>query len=179
MEKGKFMWPGECGDLIPTMRMRPRCRQRCPPSSEAQVDQTSRLHVLHQNGARSFNYSVVDPDGREVVKEIYLYTQTRPVLRGDGEGKVYVAGGMRRPDSNNANASPVPAALPAELGGASGPDQPPACPPPKWRAQFQLQRRRPGRARGREGNLSLYPNAAGPPRGWRRESLCGRGNAAT
>ena len=71
---------------------------------EAQVDQTSRLHVLHQNGARTFNYSVVDPDGREVVKETYLYTQTRPVLRGDGEGKVFVGGGMRRGDSANANA---------------------------------------------------------------------------
>ena len=74
------------------------------------MDKTSRLHILHQNGARTFNYSVVDPDGREVVKETYLYTQTRPALRGDGEGKVFVAGGMRRADSGNANAPAAPAA---------------------------------------------------------------------
>lgn len=62
---------------------------------EAQVDKLSQLHVLHQSSARSFNYSVVDPSGRELVKETYQMAQNRPVLKGDGEGKVFVSGGTR------------------------------------------------------------------------------------
>jgi len=74
---------------------------------EAQVDKASQLHVLYQAGARAFHYSVVDPEGREIIKDIYDYTQNRPILRGDGEGKVFVTGGRRRTRTTETNSPPV------------------------------------------------------------------------
>lgn len=63
---------------------------------EAQVDKTSKLHVLFQTGARSFSYTVTNPDGETTLRQTYDYTQTRPILRSGEEGKVFVAGGIRR-----------------------------------------------------------------------------------
>ncbi len=63
---------------------------------EAQVDGFSNLHVLHQTGARSFNYSVIDPNGETVTRQTYDYTSTRPILRPGVDGKVTVAGGLLR-----------------------------------------------------------------------------------
>jgi len=60
------------------------------------VDRQSQLHVLFQDGARSFNYSVVDPDGRLLKRQRYDYFQSRPSLDGDEDGRVKVAGGIRR-----------------------------------------------------------------------------------
>lgn len=62
---------------------------------EQVIDQQSRLHVLFQVGARSFNYSVVDPDGQVVKRQSYQYFQSRPSLRSK-EGEVVVVGGARR-----------------------------------------------------------------------------------
>jgi hypothetical protein len=64
-------------------------------SPEAQIDGYSDLHVLHQTGARSFNYSVINPDGEVVLRQTYQYTATRPTLRKNDDGKVYVGGGIR------------------------------------------------------------------------------------
>ncbi|MEO6183731.1 MAG: hypothetical protein ABIP71_11660 [Verrucomicrobiota bacterium] len=63
---------------------------------EAQVDGLSNLHVLHQTGAKSFNYSVIDPDGELVTRQTYDYTATRPILRPGGDGKISVIGGLLR-----------------------------------------------------------------------------------
>jgi hypothetical protein len=68
---------------------------------EAQIDKQSSLHALFQTGARSFYYTVVDPDGALVVRHTYDYTATRPVLRVDKEGKIFVAGGVRRPSRDD------------------------------------------------------------------------------
>ncbi len=62
---------------------------------EAQIDRESKLHVLWQTGARSFQYCVVTPDGDLVRRQIHSYTQTRPVLRSR-DGEIVVSGGMRR-----------------------------------------------------------------------------------
>jgi hypothetical protein len=67
---------------------------------EAQVDSASNLHVLYQNGPRSFSYTVVDPDGEIVVRQTHDYT-TRPRLQPDREGKISVVGGTRRPTSSD------------------------------------------------------------------------------
>jgi hypothetical protein len=64
---------------------------------EAQVDRLSNLHVLHQIGAHSFNYSVINPDGETIVRQVHDYTATRPVLRANAEGKISVVGGIRKP----------------------------------------------------------------------------------
>lgn len=63
---------------------------------EAQVDSSSNLHVLHQYYAKSFNYCVISPDGKLLVRQTHDYTATRPTLKSDSEGRIYVAGGARR-----------------------------------------------------------------------------------
>jgi hypothetical protein len=62
---------------------------------DAQVDRLSNLHVLYQNGPRSFNYLVFDPDANLLVRRSYDYT-TRPRLQADGDGGITVSGGTRR-----------------------------------------------------------------------------------
>jgi hypothetical protein len=63
---------------------------------EAQVDREARLHTLYQTGARAFQYTVFDPDGKIVVRQFHDYGATRPRLRPAEEGGVAVTGGMRR-----------------------------------------------------------------------------------
>jgi hypothetical protein len=65
------------------------------------LDKLSNLHLLFQTGARVFNYSVVDPDGQLILRQSYEYTATRPILKPDKEGNIIVAGGIRRPTSND------------------------------------------------------------------------------
>jgi hypothetical protein len=77
---------------------------------EAQVDQTSFLHVLFQTGARSFLFQMLSPEGDVVLRQTYDYTTTRPVLRVTEEGRIYVGGGARRP-----TATDIPAPLATDL----------------------------------------------------------------
>jgi hypothetical protein len=63
---------------------------------EARMDLKSQLHVLTQFGAKSSCYVVMDADGNLVLRQTHDFTQTRPVLRTDTDGRVYVAGGVRR-----------------------------------------------------------------------------------
>ena len=66
----------------------------CKP--EHQLDRLSNLHVLFQDGARTFNYSVIKPNGAMLVRQTYAYLRdSRPVLRGDKEGFIEVGGGQR------------------------------------------------------------------------------------
>ncbi|HEY3913722.1 MAG TPA: hypothetical protein VGN61_04475 [Verrucomicrobiae bacterium] len=63
---------------------------------EAQLDPISNLHVLYQNGASTFTYAVVDPDGDITQQEVYDYVTTRPRLHQDDNGNISVYGGVRR-----------------------------------------------------------------------------------
>jgi hypothetical protein len=63
---------------------------------ERQIDRFSNLHVLHQNGARAYNYVVINPSGRLGIRETYDITTNRPRLKADADGKIFVSGGMRR-----------------------------------------------------------------------------------
>lgn len=63
---------------------------------EAQLDDKSNLHVLYQSGARSFIYSVINPDGDIVHQDIYDIYNTRPRLSVGKNGNISVAGGVRR-----------------------------------------------------------------------------------
>lgn len=75
---------------------------------EPQVDAKSRLHLLYQNGAKTFSYLVVDPDGEIKVRQTYEYSETRPRLRLNDRGEIQVVGGVRRPSADD-----VPAATDA------------------------------------------------------------------
>jgi hypothetical protein len=63
---------------------------------EPQVDKFSNLHLLFQDGAHSFNYIVVNPEGKVIARRTYDYVDKRPRLEPDEDGKVLVVGGVRR-----------------------------------------------------------------------------------
>ncbi len=62
---------------------------------EAKVDKVSNLHVLYQDGPRSFKYTVINPDGVIVARQTYDFT-TRPRLLADDDGNLSIVGGRRR-----------------------------------------------------------------------------------
>jgi len=70
-------------------------------SPEHQIDKSSNLHVLYQIGAKSFNYSVINPEGKLLIRQTHEYSDTRPILRMDGKGRIYVGGGNRRVSSDD------------------------------------------------------------------------------
>ncbi len=82
-------------------RVQPLCPMTSFSKPEAQLDHESNLHVLNQSGARSFTYCVINPAGEIVKRQIHDYSDTRPVLRPDERGGVYVAGGTVRLTSND------------------------------------------------------------------------------
>ena len=68
----------------------------------------SNLHVLCQEGFHAFRYTVINPDGEIIVRRIYDYVDKRPRLEPDTDGKVLVAGGVRR-----VTPSDIPPSVPA------------------------------------------------------------------
>lgn len=88
-------------------------------SPVAQVDGSSQLHLLFQTGARAFRYFVYDPAGEVVIRQTHDYASTRPVLRSNDSGKIFVTGGARHlaPDDyppltaaakSSTNEAPIP-----------------------------------------------------------------------
>jgi hypothetical protein len=94
---------------------------------QPQIDHNSNLHVLYQNGATTFNYSVFDFQGELLVRQTYDYLNAaRPRLRGDDEGNISVTGGSRRYTSND-----VPAPLePPDVSDSSTSAPPKLASPP-------------------------------------------------
>ena len=84
---------------------------------ERQIDKLSNLHVLFQEGASAFNYSVCNLAGEITTHQTYDHTDSRPRLRADGDGNISVFGGNRRitasdipsPNSDDADATNAPA----------------------------------------------------------------------
>jgi hypothetical protein len=68
---------------------------------DTQLDKVSNLHLVYQTAARTFNYSVVNPDGELLQRQTFDYTETRPRLKVEDEGKITVIGGLRRITSND------------------------------------------------------------------------------
>jgi hypothetical protein len=63
---------------------------------EAQVDKASNLHLLFQTGARSFRYAIYNPAAELLVRQYHEYGRTRPTLRMNDVGGIFVNGGARR-----------------------------------------------------------------------------------
>jgi hypothetical protein len=63
---------------------------------EEQLDQFSNLHVIYQSGARTFTYSVVNPEGEITRQDNYDYLDKRPRLGLNDDGDIVVIGGVRR-----------------------------------------------------------------------------------
>jgi hypothetical protein len=80
---------------------------------EARLDKTSNLHLMYANGARTYSYTEVDPNGEITEQKTYEYSGSRPRLHIDEDGAVSVLGGVRReaasdwpPPSTGTNDSP-------------------------------------------------------------------------
>ena len=79
---------------------------------ETQVDRSSNLHVIFQNGQRSYSYSIITPDGEQIIRQSFdIVGRSRPRLRPEEDGRVTVLGGERRvaltdlpPPENSTNA---------------------------------------------------------------------------
>jgi hypothetical protein len=64
---------------------------------ERAVDKSSHLHVLFQNGQRSYAYAIVAPDGELIIRQAFdISGDSRPRLRPEEDGRVIVTGGVRR-----------------------------------------------------------------------------------
>ncbi len=79
-----------------TLRIFPICRVTSFSDPEVQIDRFNNLNVLVQTGARSFGYCVMNPQGELVLRQTHIYTDTRPELRMDPNGGIFVAHGARR-----------------------------------------------------------------------------------
>ncbi len=81
---------------------------------ETQLDAHSRLHLLYQDGPRSFSYLCISPQGEILERRAYEYLGSRPRLRVSEDGAVSVVGGVRRerlddlPTPSPKEASPGP-----------------------------------------------------------------------
>lgn len=62
----------------------------------AQLDQWNNLHLLYQDGARSFRYTMITPDGVLLARQTWDYTDSRPILISAEKGRIRVSGGIRR-----------------------------------------------------------------------------------
>jgi len=63
---------------------------------EQLVDRFCHLHLIYQNGARSFIYTVINPDGEIIARQTHEYIGSRPRLKLDEDGNIIVVGGQRR-----------------------------------------------------------------------------------
>ena len=63
---------------------------------EAKLDRLSNLHLLYQSGAQAFTYTVVNPNGDILRREMYDYSNSRPRLGVNDNGDVIVVGGVHR-----------------------------------------------------------------------------------
>jgi hypothetical protein len=68
---------------------------------EPQLDKFSDLHLLYQVGAKTFSYTVVNPDGDIILRQTYDYVNSRPRLQPDKQGRLVVIGGVRHPTVND------------------------------------------------------------------------------
>jgi hypothetical protein len=63
---------------------------------ETQLDPLNNLHVLFQTGRNTFFYSVVEPEGEQIIRQTHEQTTSRPHLRVEEDGRVIVLGGRRK-----------------------------------------------------------------------------------
>ena len=67
---------------------------------DPEVDKVSNLHVLYQDGPRTYRYTVINPDGDIIMRQTYGVT-TRPRLMRDSDGFLAVVGGVRHVTHND------------------------------------------------------------------------------
>jgi hypothetical protein len=68
---------------------------------QMRVDQGSKLHVFYQDGAHSFSYNVVSPDGEQLVRQTYFNEVSPPRMKVAENGEVVITGGVRHYAAND------------------------------------------------------------------------------
>jgi len=81
---------------LKTIRLLPVGRMLSFSRPEPQVDAFSNLHLLYQNGPRTFLYTKFSPDGELLARQTYEIVDSRPRLYVDAEREIGVKGGARR-----------------------------------------------------------------------------------
>lgn len=62
---------------------------------QERVDRDNRLHILHMGAPRTYQHTVIDPNGRVISTDVYRETGTgRPNLSALESGDIMVAGGV-------------------------------------------------------------------------------------
>jgi hypothetical protein len=62
---------------------------------QMRLDPASNLHIVYQEAAHIYNYSVINPAGDIVTRQTYYYTSSAPHLRVDDKGNIRIIGGER------------------------------------------------------------------------------------
>lgn len=75
---------------------------------EMQLDEYSNLHLLYQYSGKSFSYHMITPDGLILARQTHDYTESRPILSVGKDGRIQVAGGVRRPTASDLPPSGIP-----------------------------------------------------------------------
>ena len=68
---------------------------------EKQLDRFSNLHVLWQNGARTYTFATINPEGQLLTRQTYDFEGIRPKLATEENGRIHVIGGERRKSSTD------------------------------------------------------------------------------
>lgn len=95
---------------LKTYRLLPVGKMLSFSRPEPQVDAFSNLHLLYQDGPRTFSYTKYSPDGELLARQTYEMGNTRPRLFVDAEREIGVRGGFRL-----RLAADIPPPTPAEL----------------------------------------------------------------
>jgi hypothetical protein len=70
-------------------------------SPQTELDGQNNLHVLYEEGSRTYSYTEFNPNGELVVRQTYAYVAGPPRLKMDQAGKVLVSGAARRISSDD------------------------------------------------------------------------------
>ena len=74
----------------------------------ALLDRRSDLHLMFQNGPRSWRYCVFTPDGNCSLRQTHAMSENRPRLVVDEQGAVLVKGGLRAKTADDLPPEPEP-----------------------------------------------------------------------
>jgi len=63
---------------------------------QTRLDRKNNLHLLYEESARTYSYTVINPDGLLQARQQYGYVNEPPRLKVDDQGFVYVSGAVRQ-----------------------------------------------------------------------------------
>ncbi|HEX3800715.1 MAG TPA: hypothetical protein VH413_18625 [Verrucomicrobiae bacterium] len=73
---------------------------------QMRLDPASNLHLLYQQAAHVYDYSVISPSGEITKRQTYYYTSSAPHLRVDDTGNIFIVGGERHIAENDLPSPP-------------------------------------------------------------------------